>query len=1331
MNKIKQYFRDTADKVKTSVRVNKEIPFFYISLILIVVLAILVRLSPVVQGTFLIKAFDPHYQFDSFKQLLDMGVYDWLHFHDYKFWYPEGVDRFDLRPGLLFAAAFVYLLLTGLGIGVTYFQVAFYFPALMGGLTVLVIYFLGKEILDRRAGLLAAFFLAFSPGHMQRTVAGFFDNETVGVFAVLLTLLFFIKALKYGKISDGIWAGLSLGFLALSWGGLTYVFLLLPILVIILILANKYNVKVFMAYSLTICIGLLIFIINPSFKWSVMMDEMDFIVPLLFQGFLVVYHLLYMQKESGIYDKVLRWIKWAAVPAALIFAIIFWTAPQILPFGLSGRLGSILNPNIRDTFNLVASVGEHAPSPWSVFYFNSLIPLLLIVPGMYFAIRRGKIEDILMVIFIVTLFYFTGSMIRIILLFAPAIALLGAYALSNILKHVGNLMKKQQNITRRRKRQLKRTLGVSEAVVVYSFIGILLFVQASHAIDISAEQLPYADIETLGAFHDWEETLTWMKQNLPGTSVMVSWWDYGYWISSVGNTTTVNDNGTWNQTRIGLTGMAMMQTDERASAEIFQALHADYVLVYFGHLHSSFGGDEGKWPWMLRICNDNTKRYEAMPNIPKDNWYGENDQVSTVFDEDEYVNSTDGRYYNNWFDSTLVKLMFAGEITASSQVPENAPFPVTYLPGQLEGNPSAGINPLTDGYGNLWTSHDTVNGQYELQFFTPTYFSLNRLVKIYKVDYSALGSFVEVNETHLDTDGFGSAVITNTGDNDLTVSGVALDDGSLVQSMNYTLEDSANPTFQPGESRHVWFDSNEIEHAPWTTDDNFTIEVEANADGFIFTNTSVSQDLQIPEEASIAIDRENTRIEVEDGKTNAYLSVINEGAYPTKVANISINGNWLPETAWQNDLNPNYLIASGASESFTIKDLGISYSTDFDTDVSIQVLTARGTEANTLTSFNQPGFSLHISPTSLEGLPEDGYLFDYDTYQDLSAPTGQYYMGYNTESYLLENGTLQLRVENSGESLLALQNIYADEISYENFDVIADHNFEPGYEKFIDPGDYRTIRVTVADVELNTPMKIIMTAMHDTTVASDSAYFVPRNQTQMISIIDTDDSLTTAFANETLRLIIKNVGSEVVTLDSVTINDTETVELTSDMVVDGALTLNPNEIAHLQVPFEQIKLNLTNSVDLTVNTTENVHAQSSILTARLPTLDTIFDLEPSTNPFDHWEYPACSIIKDLNKIHLMLSLEHNQTITLDGIYMKTDGDYQYIPWSTNVTVTDNENPANDITDRILTGAESGNSALFYLDILGYTADLTVGEIVWIKIITAEGYEAEIALTVES
>ncbi|TFH28625.1 MAG: hypothetical protein E4G98_05130, partial [Promethearchaeota archaeon] len=412
VNKVKTWFTDLGDRIKTSVKIDAAAPFYYLALLIIFILAMLVRSSPVVQGTFLIKAFDPWYQFDSVKKLIDIGWHDWVNLRDYQFWYPEGVIRSNLRPGLLVTTALIYKFLIALGINVTVFQVAFYLPVLMGGLTVIVAFFLGKEILDKRAGLFAAFFLAFSPGHMQRTVAGFFDNETIGVFAILLEFLFFIRATKYGTLSDGILAGLSLGYLTLSWGGLTSGYLLLPLLVGILILSDKYSSRILMAYVTTIGIGILINSLNPSFTWKSNLVTMEIGVSLLFLIVLRGYHFLYIQKGTQRYEQILTAIKWSIIPIAAVGAIILWIDPVWMPFNLGARLQSIINPNIREEINLVASVGEHSPSPWSVFYFNSMIPVLLVIPGIYFALRRANVEDILMIVFAISLFYFTGSMIR-------------------------------------------------------------------------------------------------------------------------------------------------------------------------------------------------------------------------------------------------------------------------------------------------------------------------------------------------------------------------------------------------------------------------------------------------------------------------------------------------------------------------------------------------------------------------------------------------------------------------------------------------------------------------------------------------------------------------------------------------------------------------------------------------------------------------------------------------------------------------------------------------------------------------------------------------------
>ena len=77
----------------------------------------------------------------------------------------------------------------------------------MGGASVLVSYFIGKEVLDKKCGLFFAFFMAFNVGFMQRTTAGFFDNETVGVFGTLMTVLFYLKAMRTGRITHSILGG--------------------------------------------------------------------------------------------------------------------------------------------------------------------------------------------------------------------------------------------------------------------------------------------------------------------------------------------------------------------------------------------------------------------------------------------------------------------------------------------------------------------------------------------------------------------------------------------------------------------------------------------------------------------------------------------------------------------------------------------------------------------------------------------------------------------------------------------------------------------------------------------------------------------------------------------------------------------------------------------------------------------------------------------------------------------------------------------------------------------------------------------------------------------
>lgn len=81
--------------------------------------------------------------------------------------------------------------------------------ALVGSLNVIPMYFLGKEVWDRRLGLLSAFFLAVSYWHV--IVSRIAWRISLAPFWTTLTLYFLLRAFRTGKRNDYMLTGLMLG----------------------------------------------------------------------------------------------------------------------------------------------------------------------------------------------------------------------------------------------------------------------------------------------------------------------------------------------------------------------------------------------------------------------------------------------------------------------------------------------------------------------------------------------------------------------------------------------------------------------------------------------------------------------------------------------------------------------------------------------------------------------------------------------------------------------------------------------------------------------------------------------------------------------------------------------------------------------------------------------------------------------------------------------------------------------------------------------------------------------------------------------------------------
>ena len=117
----------------------------------------------------------------------------------------------------------------------------------------------------------------------------------------------------------------------------------------------------------------------------------------------------------------------------------------------------------------------------------------------------------------------------------------------------------------------------------------------------------------------WQKAMSWVRENTPEDAVFGHWWDYGYWLQSIGERATVLDGGNavsyWNHLmgRHGLTG-----SDERAALEFLYAHNTTHFLIDSSDIgkytaFSSIGSDENydRRSWVNTFFRDNSQTFEA------------------------------------------------------------------------------------------------------------------------------------------------------------------------------------------------------------------------------------------------------------------------------------------------------------------------------------------------------------------------------------------------------------------------------------------------------------------------------------------------------------------------------------------------------------------------------------------------------------------------------------------------------------------------------------------------------------------------------------------------
>ncbi|MDR2720399.1 MAG: hypothetical protein LBC03_06325 [Nitrososphaerota archaeon] len=740
-------------------KVNRSSIFAISAIILILFVAFTVRILPmqweIQTGQIHLNEYDPYYQYSITNYMVENGLFSPYtnHWINYQQWYPKGIDMAMSLPALPMTAAALYQVGTSLGMNIDLMTFCSLLAVAMGTLSCLVLYFIGKDMGGRAVGLFAALFLALAPSFIQRSSLGFFDTEIPGVLGLLLFILMFLRSMDpkrsiRGSLIYSVGAALALAYFICGWGAAYYILDLTALFVFILVVLKRYDRRLLINYGVTMGLGLLIAIQAPYIGLSYLTSAP--MIPVI-AVFLVLLATEFLRHNVSTKNKI--HLSVAALAAAFVSVIPLWYFGYL--GSIAGKFVSVIFPANRAGSPLIASVAEHKVTPWANLYVELGVCILFFIVGLYFTLKNPTNRNIFLLIFGTTGLYFGASMIRLLVIFAPAFALLMGMGIINMLKPFMSLLKGTSTDVSKVKRKL---LHVNKK---YSYIGILLifvilmsqfvfnplqvafepsqnsgtprtytpraYASGNMPTAISSAGLPVVPPEPIT---QWLNMLTYTNNKLHSTDVVVAWWDYGYWLSVMGDVTTLADNATIDAVQIENLGFVYMSTEEQALkllSEKYGQKNVQYILIsetlyIFPHEESPTGwyampyglGDEGKWIWMARISGG---AHDRLTNegfmVPGNTW------------TDEHAFGSSTEYGWGWSDqglnSVLYKLLSATEhayanendatVTATSSMESHLQyFTPIYISGvETSFNPYGDLIPLVGLYKIDWAAYNAAH----------------------------------------------------------------------------------------------------------------------------------------------------------------------------------------------------------------------------------------------------------------------------------------------------------------------------------------------------------------------------------------------------------------------------------------------------------------------------------------------------------------------------------------------------------------------------------------------------------------------------------------------
>ena len=562
-------------------------------LALSVSISMIIRSGPTAYG-FELFEFDPFFNYRATEYILENGTDAYFNWIDEKSWHPFGRNVSETSQVTLHLTTASLYPIFNFGSSLYHFTILL--PLVVGSLTAIVVFAFVRVIAGTTAGLFAALIFSISIPIFSRGLIGWFKSEPLGLFFAFIAMYLFVSGFKFnkGKISliKLIAAGffLALGFSA--WGGILFFLIAIALYFFVVPFFKKkenFSIWALPIFSISFTIFSLMFErTSASFVGASGMNALSFVI-ILPTIFVILCEIIKkFSSEKTMIRNCLAVLIGFVASGIGIFSSGYLNLPSF-------RYLNAINPFLTSQDSLTDSVAEHSTTSLSLSFTFLSVFLIFAVIGMWFLFSRKTIilktdMRIFAILISIIAIYVSSAFVRLELFASIGIIILGSIGLTILTQKI--FEQDKQNFTK----------IIFPAVIIILFI--IPITMPENNTWLSWSDFPPSILNGGSAYSnfasdDWSSAMMWVRGNIAEDEVIASWWDYGYWITTLGQRTTLVDNATLIDWQIKKVGYALITNPENSwnilssdyTQDVSKYLGNENVLAFGGQIESEFNQD--------------------------------------------------------------------------------------------------------------------------------------------------------------------------------------------------------------------------------------------------------------------------------------------------------------------------------------------------------------------------------------------------------------------------------------------------------------------------------------------------------------------------------------------------------------------------------------------------------------------------------------------------------------------------------------------------------------------------------------------------------------------